>query len=191
MIFMLYDILKNRASVNILKQLSEKELKKSYSSSISDFRYDKKQLDEAIAILSTEGLIYKEGSLISISEKGKRFIEIFDKLVELFKAEKTRPEKNIEVTYDLTDFEKKVLFTLFKIHHETGRDVSLSNLTEELFPYEKSEKKKIRVSKELTKLEQLNLAKKIKRERNVFAQITDSGIKVVKRQIITEVKKVL
>jgi len=188
---MLYDILKNRASVNILKQLSEKELKKSYSSSISDFRYDKKQLDEAIAILSTEGLIYKEGSLISISEKGKRFIEIFDKLVELFKAEKTRPEKNIEVTYDLTDFEKKVLFTLFKIHHETGRDVSLSNLTEELFPYEKSEKKKIRVSKELTKLEQLNLAKKIKRERNVFAQITDSGIKVVKRQIITEVKKVL
>jgi len=188
---MLYDVLKNRASVNILKQLSENELKKDYTTKVSELKGSQREIADAVAILASEKLIYNEDSLLSISEKGKKFIEAFDRLVELFKAQQEQSTKNIEIQYNLSDFEKKILFVLFKVHKETGEDILLSSLTQELFPYEDVSRRKLRVSRELSKLEQLNLVNKAKKERNVFVQITDSGLKVVKRQIVTEVKKVL
>jgi hypothetical protein len=188
---MLYDILANRVSVNILKVLSDNEKKKSYSTNINEIVGNREQVEVAVVLLSSEGLIYKEDQLLSISEKGKKFIDAFDKLVVVFKNEQLQEKENIEIKYDLTEFEKKVLFTLFRLYQETGEDVALATLTQELFPYENPERRKLRTSKELKKLEQLNLAKKIKKERNVYAEITDSGMKVIKRQIESEVKKVL
>jgi len=184
---MLYDILKNRAAVNILKQLSENEFRKAYTTPASDFRGD----EEAISLLSAEKLIYNEDSLLSISEKGKKFIEVFDNLVSVFNEKASEKKPSIAIEYGLSEFEKKIIFLLFRIQRETGEDVPLLFLTQELFPYEDAGRRKLRVSRELSKLEQLNLIKKIKKERNVFAQITESGMKVVKRQIVTEVKKVL
>ena len=188
---MLYDILTNRLAVNILKGLSENEKKKVYSANINELIGRREQVDVAVVLLASEGLVYKEEQLLSISEKGKRFIEAFDNIVAIFRNEPDEAKENVEIKYDLTEFEKKVLFTLFRVYQETGEDVALSTLTQELFPYENPEKRKLRISKELKKLEQLNLAKKIKKERNVFAEITDSGLKVIKRQIVKEVKKVL
>ena len=188
---MLYDVLSNRLCVNILKQLSESERKKVYSTSINEVIGSRAGVEVAAILLVSEGLVYREEHLLSISEKGKRFIELFDMLVALMRNERIETKENVEIKYELTEFEKKVLFTLLRLHQETGGDVSLSAITEELFPYENAERRKLRISKELKKLEQLNLAKKIKKERNVFAELTESGFKVIKRQIENEVNKVL
>jgi len=188
---MLFDILTNRLAVNILKGLSESEKKKEYSTNIHEITGSRESIEIAVILLASEGLIYREDLLLSISEKGKRFIDAFDKLVAIMKNEPAELKESVEIKYDLTDFEKKVLFTLFRLYQETGEDVSLASLTEELFPYENLDRRKLRISKELKKLEQLNLAKKVKKERNVFAEITESGLKVIKRQIETEVKRVL
>lgn len=188
---MLFDILTNRLAVNILKGLSESEKKKEYSTNVNELMGSRENIEVAVVLLAAEGLVYKEEQLLSISEKGKRFIDAFDKLVGIIKNEQAETKENFEIKYDLTDFEKKVLFTLFRLNQETGEDVSLAALTEELFPYEDVDRRKLRISKELKKLEQLNLATKVRKERNVFAELTESGLKVIKRQIETEVKRVL
>lgn len=188
---MLYDILSNRLAVNILKRLSENEKKKDYSTNINEIVGNRQSIETALSLLASEGLVYREEQVVSISEKGKRFIDSFDALVAVYRNEPAEKRGSIEIKYELTDFEKKILFLLFKLFSESDEDISLSSLTQELFPYENVDKRKLRVSRAISRLEQLNLARKIKKERNVFSRITETGIKVVKRQIATEVKKVL
>ncbi|MEM4336705.1 MAG: hypothetical protein QXG86_01750 [Candidatus Woesearchaeota archaeon] len=188
---MLYDVLSNRACVNILKIIydNESQNKNVYSIKKSEILKkikNKKDIEDAIITLSYEMLILKEeveGELhISITEKGKRFIEIFDQLVSLMKDEPiTRP--SVEIKYDLTEIEKKILGTLYRMQVESAKEISLSDLSRELYPYDDYEKKKSKVSSALTRLQSLNLIRKIKNNRTVYASVTDSGEKVAKKII--------
>ncbi|MBW3022900.1 hypothetical protein KY308_02260 [Candidatus Woesearchaeota archaeon] len=190
---MLYDVLKNRASVNILKILYDNELanKNSYSlkkSHIQAVIKDDLALDSALITLGYEGLILKEeveGELfISITEKGKQFIAIFDQLILLLSSKAEEARQQVEIKYELTDAEKKLLLTLYKLQKETGKEISLSDLSRELYPYEDSEKKKSKVSSLLSRLQEMNLVEKIKKERKTYSSITESGEKVAQRHIL-------
>ncbi len=186
---MLYDLLTSRPAINILKKLSDKDKDKKYAIKIRELAGDYKKAEEAVKLLSERGLVYVEDGLLSISEKGKKFIDIFDQLVDLSSQKEKKRETNVEIRYDLSDFEKKTLFMLLRLQQETNRPVSLTTLSRELFPYENYEQKKTRVSRQLNKLEHLNLVRKIKK-REVMAEVTDTGTKVVKRQLVTEISRI-
>ena len=93
----------------------------------------------------------------------------------------------VEIKYDLTDSEEKVLTTLYHMQIEAGKEISLSDLARELYPYEDYEKKKAKISSILTRLQEMNLAEKTKRERVVFASVTQSGEKVAKNNVAVRV----
>ena len=189
---MLFDILSNRACVNVLKILYDNESsgKTSYSlkkSDILQMMKNKEALEGAIITLAYERLVLKEeaeGDLhLSITEKGKRFIDAFNQIVSIMRDEEPKPRQNIEIKYDLTDSEKKILITLYHMQMEAGKDVSLSDLARELHPYEDSEKKKTRISSHLSRLHEMNLVEKTKKERIVYASVTQSGEKVAKNNV--------
>jgi len=189
---MLYDVLSSRACVNLLKILYDNEVlrKNSYSLKKSDILQsirDKGAVDSAIITLAYEALILKEeaeGELhISITEKGKKFIALFDQLVVLMKEEEVISAPKVEIKYDLTDAEKRILLTLYQMQKETGKEISLSDLARELHPYEDYEKKKTKISNILTRLQEMNLAEKTKKERVVYASVTQSGEKVANSNI--------
>ena len=193
---MLYDVLSNRACVNVLKLLWDSEVakKSSYSvkkSEILQIIKNKEAVEDAIITLYYEMLILKEeveGELhLSITEKGKRFIAVFDQLVALMKDEQMPQNPAVEIKYDLTDSEEKVLTTLYHMQIEAGKEISLSDLARELYPYEDYEKKKAKISSILTRLQEMNLAEKTKRERVVFASVTQSGEKVAKNNVAVRV----
>jgi len=189
---MLYDVLSSRACVNLLKILYDNEVlrKNSYSlkkSEILQSIRDKGAVDSAIITLAYEALILKEeaeGELhISITEKGKKFIALFDQLIALIKEEEVISAPKVEIKYDLTDAEKRILLTLYQMQKETGKEISLSDLARELHPYEDYEKKKTKISNILTRLQEMNLAEKTKKERVVYASVTQSGEKVANSNI--------
>ena len=186
---MLFDVLSNRACINVLKILYDNESsgKTSYSLKKSDIlqmiNY-KEAVESAIITLAYERLILKEeaeGELhLSITEKGKQFIAVFDSLVVLMSSdEPVLPQKKIEIKYDLTSAEKKLLLTLYQMQKESGKEISLSSLARELYPYEDSDKKKSAVSSIMKKLQELNLVEKMKNGRMIFASVTESGEKLV------------
>src|SRR3989344_2602691 len=126
---MLFDVLSNRACVNVLKLLWDSEVakKSSYSvkkSEILQIIKNKEAVEDAIITLYYEMLILKEeveGELhLSITEKGKRFIAVFDQLVALMKDEQMPQNPAVEIKYDLTDSEEKVLTTLYHMQIEAG-----------------------------------------------------------------------
>ncbi len=187
---MLYDILINRKAVNILKELSENDKNKQYSTQRAHFGLSKDNI-EAIQLLCDNGLVYSEDGLISISEKGKRFIDTFDKLVALFNEEEIKRDSNVEIKYDLTDVEKRILLLILKLQQEKSGPVSLSTVTREMYPYSDVTKKKCTVSRQISKLEQLNLVERNKLQREVFFQLTYPGMKVAKSQVVKEISRIL
>lgn len=188
---MLYDILINRPAVNILKHLSEKDKKKKYTADAKDIARQYKGSKDALKLLSEHGLVYAEDDLISISEKGKKFIEIFDQLTGLFRQKEEKRETNVEIHYEISDFEKKLLFMLLRLQQENRQPVSLTQISRELFPYEDYERKKSRISRHINRLEQLNLVRKLKQQREVRMEITETGTKVVKRQLVNEISRIV
>ncbi len=180
---MLYDILGNRACVNILKKLYDLDVEKKYSVKISELGavpYN------SIITLKEHDLVLIDKSdsdeVVSITYKGKQFIEQFDRLHKVL-VSKEQP-RSLDIVYDLSDAEKKLLIVLFRVERETGMPVSLQLLTRELFPYQDYNKKKQGVAKLLNKLVELNLAEKRKDGREVYSKTSQSGIRILKEQIL-------
>lgn len=186
---MLYEILSNRNCVNLLKRLSENDKNKQYSTKLTDI--DVNDIYGTITVLKDHELVYLEDGLISISEKGKAFVDLIDQLKDIIEKKEERRESNVEIHYDLTDIEKRTLLLVLKLQQETGRPSSLASITREMFPYEHINRKKNNVSKQLKKLEELNLIERHKVNREAYFEMTFAGMKLAKSQLFTEISRIL
>lgn len=191
----LHDFLQDRASICVLKALYDLEVveKVAYTSKLSEIKqklnFENISLN-SINNLVTISLITAENvngeQIMSITEKGKQFIEIFDQLVDLFKPKVVEVVPNkVSIKFELTTLEKKILVIGYKISSEIGREwIPLKTLTQELYPYETYERKASLVSRYVAKLQEINLAEKKKKGRETFIKITDKGFRTIKEQYL-------
>ena len=188
----LYPLLNDRNSINILKILYDNETKNknSYTLKLSDVKkaiglssYPK----ESALLLSTYGLIaldYVDNDyIVSITNKGKEFIEIFDQLADLFRP-KTVGEKSVSIRYELTGQEKRILVMAYKISKETGRDfIPLHLIVQEIYPYNQQGKAST-VSRYVSRLGEIKLMEKRKEGRNTLVSVTEQGFKTIREQYL-------
>lgn len=193
----LYPLLKDRNAVNILKLLYDNEVtnRDSYTLSLSEA---KKRLGmllppkESALRLSSFRLIAIDSVdndyIMSITNKGKEFIEVFDQLIELLQPDKVG-KKAISIKYELTINEKKILALAYKISRESGMDyIALKTLAQELYPYNQQGKTSI-ISRYVSKLEEINLMKKKREGRETFVNVTDKGLKTIREQYLKELMR--
>lgn len=189
----LHLLLKDRTAVRVLKMLYDQETaKKGYTLRLS---YARNRLGmvlspgESVDRLSRMGLVgidkVDDDLVMSITDKGKEFIEVFDQLVEIFNGKK-REEKKISVRYELTMQEKRIIVLSYKISRELGREfIALKTLVEELYPNEQNQVNKTStVSRYISRLEELRLMEKKKEGRNSYVKVTEMGLKTIKEQYL-------
>ena len=180
----LHEILVNKPCIWILKELYESEVvnNRIYTVRASDL---KKHLglddpERYIGLLERNGLLHMDDigddKVISLNQKGKEFFRLFDKLKVLTESQvKVIKDKPIaKVEYDLTDKEKKVLFSVYKITKEAGPELPINALVLE-------DKRQIAV---YDKLQKLNLIAKIKnpKGKGMTITLTPSGSKIVQTE---------
>ena len=193
----LRDILTDKAAINILKFLYDMESKEKavYSSKISDIEqrfYSFGDINHSTAILKHFELInldeLKEGRIASISAKGKHFIDIFDKLVQIthkdYGLKNKEKSKSFKIEYNLTPNEKRIMVVIFKLSKELGnKPVSLQELTQEIYPTNGSSKK-ASIARYASKLAELNLIEKEKVKNKILLKLTPTGERTIKEQLI-------
>src|SRR5690349_9764707 len=121
----LYDILVQKPCIWILKELYEAEVvnKKIYTVRASDLKKYVKisNPEKYIDILENNGLLHvddlSEDKVISLNQKGKDFFKTFDKLKVLTESQVKIINEHVmaKVDYDLSEQEKKALFTVYRI----------------------------------------------------------------------------
>lgn len=188
----LYRLLTDRNAVRILKILYDNELqnKGSYTMKLSlakkklGLMFSPKKSVNKLSSLGLVGVDSVNGDYImSMTNKGKEFIEVFDQLVELFSAKKERDEKKVRVRYELTAQEKRIMVLTYRIGKEIGRDfVALKTLVEELYPHQKN--KTSTVSRYISRLEELRLMERKKEGRNIYVRVTEKGFRTIKQQYL-------
>lgn len=187
----LYPLLKDRACINVLKILYDNEvMDKKYTMSYThvEDHLSVPGSPATLEVLESAGLIGSEYSeegilVLSITKKGKEFIEQFDKLIEVMNGKK-KEKKAYSVKYELTDVEQRILIMCAKMKSETGTAVMLKSLTHEVYPYNDPSSKSRSVSNAAKRLEELNLIKRIKNNNRIFFDVTESGEKVIKEQFM-------
>jgi len=101
---MLYNVLKRRAAVNLLKRLEQQDRVISGGAvSIEDAR-----------ILADYGLIHldeQEGVMVSISNKGKQFIHLLDQMKHVVED---REGRRVNLSFNLTEKERGVMVGISK-----------------------------------------------------------------------------
>ena len=194
----LHPLLKDRASINILKILYDNEVSaKKFTMLYPDMKSRLAVGEGPLTLINLEkaGLLSAEksddGSLVlSITQKGKDFIDQFDKLIEVMQGKK-KEKKAYQVEYNLTPMEQRVLVMCAKMKSETGKQVALSMLTQEVYPYKDPGAKTGSVSKYAKKLEELNLLERVKKGNRTFFDVTESGERVIKEQLVAGAKVVV
>lgn len=195
----LHRILKDRTAIRILKMLYDQEaMKKGYAMKLS---YAKNRLGMVLSPGSSVELLSKfslvgidhvgNDMVMSITNKGKEFIEIFDQLVEIFAGKEGKEGKaafadKVKVRYELTMQEKRIIVLCYKISKEIGRDfVALKTLVEELYPNQLNQTNKTStVSRYISRLEEIKLMEKKKEGRNSYVKVTEKGLKTIKEQYL-------
>ena len=188
----LHPLLTDRTAINILKTLYNHEVieKNSYTIKLSEA--GKKACCSSYPLesaqkLSSYGLIaldaVEKDHVMSMTNKGKEFIEIFDQLVELFQPKRTG-ERSVRIKYELTNQEKRILVLAYKISKESGSEmVPLKMLVQELYPYDQAGKASV-VSRYISKLEELSLMQRSKEGRNVLVSVTEQGFRTIREQYL-------
>jgi len=215
----LYNLLSSRPAVNMLKMLYDGEVveKASYSMNLSDIKKNMRAVsgnnmplndnafnsaaNSAVVILKHSELItaddIDDDIALSITNKGKEFIELFDQLIELSNPDadinRNNPKKHIAVKYGLTQQEKKILALCYKMSKESGMEyISLKELASELFPRDYKKKLSI-IARDINKLKELNLmarddeakgSKKTGAKKRTMVKVTDKGFKTIKEQYL-------
>ena len=193
----LHTLLRDRASINILKILYDNEFgeNKKHTMRFSDIKANlvMREMDNTLSNLDNAGLISAEeavnGELVlSITKKGKEFVEQFDKLLDVMAGRK-QEQKAYQVQYNLTPLEQRMLILCAKMKSESGSIVQLKTLTQEVYPYSDPAAKTGIVSKYAKKLEELNLLLRVKKNNRTFFDVTESGERVIKEQFLEGVIK--
>ncbi len=185
----LYTLLKDRASINILKILSETEtVEKKYSISYDEVldRLAVSERDDTLLNLQAGGLVSAEqsennGMVLSITQKGKDFVSHFDKLIEVMNGKK-QEARAYQVKYDLAEMEKKILLISKNVFAETGELVELNSLAAEIYPMQDITGKVDEVSENARRLEEMNLLERLEAEDATYFDVTDTGSRVVREQ---------
>ncbi len=170
---MLYQLLTDAQAIRILKLLYDEEFvkKENYALNLSEIASRpgfNGNLMLSIGSLDVAGLIQvdslKEDKVLSITPKGRKFIEIFDQLraVLLQKKQEKKKEKRIQVKYELSSSEKKLIDVLKRVGKD-GDPVEISELTIAMYPEKGHKKKRTSVLRFVSRLEKLNLVEKIER----------------------------
>jgi len=185
----LYEILVNRPCVWILKELYEAEVinRKVYTIRVSDLKrvIRIEEPDKYIRILESNGLLHVDSisadMVISLNQKGKEFFKLFDKMKILIESQvKIVEEKPIaKIEYNLTDPEKKALFSVYKITKEVGDELPINALI--------IEKKQDAV---YDKLQKLNLIAKVKnpKGKGMTISLTPAGKRVIQQEVSERLK---
>jgi DNA-binding MarR family transcriptional regulator len=189
----LHTILQDRAGINILKVMHMNEYvdKKSHTMTYTQLRQKLGMADgiRTLRNLSGAGLIAKENVeeelVISLTGKGRRFLEQFDRLVSIYDGAKEEPPA-FKVEYDLTELEKKILMSCYTLKTGNGGEIAMADLAKEVYPHKDPSKSKATLSKYLKKLEELNLIARVTKSNKVFLDTTPSGEKVAKEEMIHE-----
>lgn len=191
----LFEILSKRAGINILKMLYDNEIleKKSYTLKLSEIKQKlnlSKKPSETLLLLQQAKLIELETTsdssdmVLSITKKGRNFMENFKALKASFEATGVeKPIADYKIEYALTDLEKRILVLCYKLQKEKGGVVLLNYLTQEVYPLN-ADSKVGTVSRYVAKLEKLNLMQKIKQNNKLHVEVTNSGERVVKQQLM-------
>lgn len=188
----LYDILSDRMTVNMLRVLYDQEYvhKTAHTMQFYKLRALLGGLDldhvlklEACGLLTAEKV--EDSFVVSLNKNGKEFVEQLDKLRILVEDQKTVKAKKeyFKVEYDLTSIEQKALVLCHKMQSENGGGVLLDNLVHEIYPGSSLGRKSV-VSRYMNKLARLNLVSKVAKDKNVFFELTSSGAKVLKNQLM-------
>lgn len=185
----LYHLLRDRKAINILKLLYDNEIiKKKFSLNLSK-ACEKLAIDEAEAsilnlveynLVTTDAL--GDDKVMSITNKGKEFIEAFDHMIEIIEGKRAKP-KSVHVRYELTIHEKKVLVLTHKISNEIGSEhVAVKALVMEMYPHHAHNTRIGIVSKNINRLEELNLIETTKQNETRYLRVTDKGEKTIIEQ---------
>jgi DNA-binding MarR family transcriptional regulator len=189
----LYTLLKDRASINILKILYDNEFgaSKKHTMQYSDMKAKLMvgESGQTLDNLEQAGLVSAEhsdggGMVLSLTKKGKDFVEQFDKLIEVMVGKKEE-QKAYQVQYSLTPLEQRILIFCSKMKSESGVVVPLKSLAQEVYPYKDPTSKSGTVSKHAKKLEELNLLKRVRNNNRTFFDVTESGERVIKEQFMS------
>ncbi|MBI4738642.1 hypothetical protein HY772_03635 [Candidatus Woesearchaeota archaeon] len=191
----MYDILKKRLAINILKALYDQEFVQKAAHTISlanlcaRLGVQAKNLEKSLVLLVGANMITKEdsgdanGTILSLRNKGKRFVEQFDILRDIF-FDKKEEQKFFKINYELTALEKRLLMLCYKMQSESATPIPLRSLALEAYPHQEPSKMTGTVSRYITKLASLNLVKKERQSDGFFIGVTESGEKVVKNQLM-------
>ena len=191
----LHKLLSDRHFVNMLKTLYDQEhvYKNAHTMNLIELSGKLSAKFSLMHVLECEGagLVTAEKVedtfIITLTSKGKRLIENFDSLHKTFYETAEKKEKSIKLDYGLTDTENRILMICYKMQKEQGRPVSLKNLTQELYPTEDPFLKKSLVSGYCSKLVKINLMNKQRKGREVVFNVSDSGLRVLKEEIVERI----
>lgn len=189
----LYGLLSNRIAINVLKTVYMHEVREKASHTTS-LHVIKKRLPIEVGIddlnllveceLVTMDLVEGE-HILSITQKGKEFIEVFDQLIEVYEGKEKSPAKSVKVKYELTSQEKRILVLTYKMLKESGAEyIPLKNLVEEMYPREDYSTKISSVSRYVSRLEDIYLMQRKKEGRKSLVRVTDKGFRIIKEQYL-------
>ncbi|MBI2146860.1 hypothetical protein HYU19_00100 [Candidatus Woesearchaeota archaeon] len=188
----LRELLQDRAAINILKMAYDRERQdkeKSYTITLQDamkklgllFQPDAsiRQLAAAefIAAETVEGTTY-----ISITNRGRAFIEVFDQLVEAYQKAAPPPAKpRIKIKYNLTDHERKLLLAATRLRNDSGQEfVPLASVVKEIFPDHDPRRKMSAAVQQVLKLEELQFMERKKQDKKALVKVTEKGYNSIK-----------
>lgn len=185
----LYEILVNKPCIWVLKELYEAEVvnKKVYTIRASDLKKYVGVPEPAkyIIILEKEGLVHvddvSKDVVVSLSQKGKDFFKLFDKMKVLVESKvKVIEEPIARIEYGLNESEKKALFTVHKITQEVGNELPINALIVDDPEQEAA----------YDKLQKLNLIARIKnpKGKGMTITLTQSGKKIVQQEMSERLK---
>ncbi|HIG95863.1 TPA: hypothetical protein HA249_03150 [Candidatus Woesearchaeota archaeon] len=120
-------------------------------------------------------------TLVSITTKGKEFIESIDHLIEIYTGE--MPQKNRKrffISLELSRDEKRILLALCKLVQQGGvKQPTIKLLTQAVFPSQPLAKKLGLVEHLVNKLEQLNMLHQKKDKKGSYLLVTPKGYEAV------------
>lgn len=184
----LHGLLTDRTAINLLKMAYDEERKDketpSYTIKLDDAR--KKlglwlQPHQAVKKLAAAEFIASDTvngtTYMSITNRGKAFIETFDQLVEVFnKGTELPKQRTITVAYDLTTQEKRILLAATKLSKNLEQEfVPFKAVVQELFPNQNPSRKMNATMQQVTKLEQLQFLERKKQGKTALLRVTEKG----------------
>ena len=180
----LYELLQDRAAINMLKLLSERDLQKSYAVKLAEMQ---RQFPMFSVPAAAQRLIQAElvgadavnnDAVLAITEKGKRFISVFDQLVAVANGQKMEKKTNgMRIQYELTMLERQMLHAVKKVA-EGKTAVSIHAIARNLYPTEPG--KNVGILRQQSKqLAELGLLHSRQIGKNVLVQITTQGKQIL------------